>query len=315
MGPQSKRPGVRAVHSVQHFVLTVPDLGEAQRFYAAFGLDVRREDGCLRLYAFGHPHAWASLHEAPGPKRLLYLSLGIYAEDEAAFAEELRQRGLACAPHRLSQGDGQWLRGPDGVPLQLVVAPKVSPSVKSRPVQAVVAPGAGAAPARSRAQPVQPRHLSHLLLFTTDVPAAVRFYMEVLGLRLSDHSGDGIAFLHGAHGSDHHLIALAKSAGPGLHHSSWDVGSLHEVGLGGERMKAAGYRRGWGVGRHVLGSNYFYYVRDPWGSWAEYSFDIDFVPSDLNWQAADHPPEDAFYVWGPTPPEDFVVNTELAPAA
>lgn len=162
---------------------------------------------------------------------------------------------------------------------------------------------------------MQPRHLSHLLLFTTDVPAAVRFYTEVLGLRLSDHSGDGLAFLHGAHGSDHHLIALAKSAGPGLHHSSWDVGSLHDVGLGGEHMKSAGYQRGWGVGRHVLGSNYFYYVRDPWGSWAEYLFDIDFIPSDLDWQAADHPPEDAFYVWGPTPPEDFVVNSELAPAA
>lgn len=314
MEPQSKRPGVRAVHSVQHFVFTVPDLDVAQRFYEAFGLDVRREAACLRLYAFGHPHAWASIHEAPGPKRLQYLSLGLYPEDEAAFAEELQRQGLACAPHPLSTGDGQWLRGPDGVPLQLVVAPKVAPSVKSRPVQAVVAPGAGAAPARSRAQPVRPRHLSHLLLFTADVPAALRFYSEVLGLRLSDHSGDGIAFLHGAHGSDHHLIALAKSDGPGLHHSSWDVGSLHEVGLGGERMKAAGYERGWGVGRHVLGSNYFYYVRDPWGSWAEYSFDIDFVPSDLDWRAADHPPEDSFYIWGPAPPEDFVANTELAPA-
>ena len=35
-----------------------------------------------------------------------------------------------------------------------------------------------------------------------------------------------------------------------------------------------------GVGRHVLGSNYFYYVQDPWGSFAEYSYDIDFVPAD-----------------------------------
>lgn len=312
MEHQSKRPGVRAVHSVQHFVFTVPDLDEAARFYEAFGLDVRRDGACLRLHTFGHPHAWASIHQAPGHKRLQYVSFGLYAEDEAYFADVLQRRGIGCTPHPLSPGDGQWLRGPDGLPLQLVVAPKVSPSVKGRALHAAVAPGAGAAPARSQALPVRPRQLSHLLLFTADVAGSMRFYGDVLGLRLSDRSGNGIAFLHGAHGSDHHLVALAKSTGAGLHHSSWDVGSLHEVGLGGERMKAAGYERGWGVGRHVLGSNYFYYVRDPWGGWAEYSFDIDFVPADLDWPAADHPPEDSFYIWGPAPPEDFVLNTETA---
>ena len=40
------------------------------------------------------------------------------------------------------------------------------------------------------------------------------------------------------------------------------------------------------MGRHVLGSNYFYYVRDPWGSYAEYSHDIDFVPAGSIWPAA-----------------------------
>ena len=64
------------------------------------------------------------------------------------------------------------------------------------------------------------------------------------------------------------------------------------------------------MGRHVLGSNYFYYVQDPWGSWAEYSYDIDFVPADVDWLAADHPAEDSFYIWGPTVPDDFVVNRE-----
>ena len=87
--------------------------------------------------------------------------------------------------------------------------------------------------------------------------------MDVLGLRVSDTSGDVIAFLHSPHGSDHHLIALAKSGGLGLHHTSWCVASLDDVGLGMEQMSAAGHGEGWGVGRHVLGSNYFRYVRDP----------------------------------------------------
>jgi catechol 2,3-dioxygenase-like lactoylglutathione lyase family enzyme len=149
-----------------------------------------------------------------------------------------------------------------------------------------------------------------VLLFTPDVARQVAFYCETLGLRLSDRSGDVIAFLHGPHASDHHVLAFAKSDVPGLHHSSWDVASLDDVGLGPELMKAHGYTKGWGVGRHVLGSNYFYYVQDPWGSWAEYSYGIDFVPADVEWPAADHPPEDSFYIWGPTVPDDFVVNHE-----
>ncbi len=70
------------------------------------------------------------------------------------------------------------------------------------------------------------------------------------------------------------------------------------------------HAQGWGVGRHVLGSNYFRYVRDPWGSYAEYSYDIDFVEAGAEWPAADHPPEDALYVWGPELPSDFVTNYE-----
>ena len=88
-------------------------------------------------------------------------------------------------------------------------------------------------------------------------------------------------------------------------------GRFDDVGLGAELDEGTGlYGTGWGVGRHVLGSNYFYYVQDPWGSWAEYSYDIDFVPADVDWPAADHPPEDSFYVWGPTVPDDFIVNHE-----
>jgi catechol 2,3-dioxygenase-like lactoylglutathione lyase family enzyme len=306
-----RRPGVHAVHSVQRFVFSVPDLQVAAHFFSSFGLDVRQQGKRLDLHTVGHPHTWASVHESGQTKRLEYLSFGIDAGDEAALAARIAEHGLACDPHPLSDGRGLWLRNPDGIAVQLVVAPKVSPSQKSPAhPKAAVAKGQGAAPSRSQVQPVRPRQLSHVLFFTPDVPRMVRFCTDILGLRLSDHSGEGIAFMHGAHGSDHHLVAFAKSDGPGLHHSSWDVGSIDEVGCGSEQMRSAGYTHGWGVGRHVLGSNYFYYVRDPWGSWAEFSHDIDFIAHDLDWPAADHPPQDSMYVWGPAVPEDFITNHE-----
>lgn len=310
-----RRPGVLAVHSANRFVLTVPDLAVAERFYRAFGLDVRQVDGRLDLYTFGNPHCWGSLHLGGTTKQLQYLSLGIDEADLPAWQQKVAASGAACAPHPLSDGSGLWLSNPDGTPLQLCVAPKVSPSQRLAHAEPpVVAPGRGAAPARSQVALVRPRQLSHLLFFTPDVARMLAFCSQVLGLRLSDHNGDMIAFIHTPHGSDHHLLAFAKADAPGLHHSSWGVASLDEVGAGAEQMRMAGHHQGWGLGRHVLGSNYFHYVRDPWGSYAEYSFDIDFVPHDLDWPAADHPPEDSFYVWGPAVPEDFVTNHEAAAA-
>ncbi len=214
-----RRPGVHAVHSVHRFVLSVPDLAEAEHFYRHFGLAVSREGDRLDLRTEGSGHVGASVFVGPGPKRLAYVSFAIDAADQAAMAERIARLGLACPPHPKSDGSGLWLHNPDGTPLQLVVAPKVSPSEKARPSPTPVVPlGQGAAPSRSRTATVRPRCLSHVLFFTPDVSRMVNFCTEVPGLRLSDRSGEGIAFMHGAHGSDHHLArprAWAWRVNPG----------------------------------------------------------------------------------------------------
>ena len=65
------------------------------------------------------------------------------------------------------------------------------------------------------------------------------------------------------------------------------------------RMHDKGFQKGWGLGRHVLGSNYFHYVQDPWGSFSEYSCDIDYIPKEERWPAADHKPEGLVLSLGP----------------
>jgi catechol 2,3-dioxygenase-like lactoylglutathione lyase family enzyme len=305
------RAGFAAVHSVDRVVFTVPDIEVAEKFYSAFGLNVKRLDQQLDLYTHGHSHCWMTVIANGLPKALQYISFGIHAKDESTFRSLIDASGLACEAHPLARKDGIWLRSPDGVAMQLVVAAKVSPDSKTqKSAPACLARGSAAAPMRSQSWRVLARRLSHVLLFTPDVSGMVDFCEEVLGLRLSDRSGGLVAFMHTPHGSDHHLFAFVQSSAAGLHHTSWDVGSLDDVGEGSEQMRAAGFTEGWGVGRHVLGSNYFYYVRDPWGSFAEYSFDIDFVPADGSWVAGDYPPEDSFYLWGPAVPDWFVLNTE-----
>lgn len=313
--PSGRRAKCLGVHSIDHFALEVPDLEAARTFYTLFGLDVREKDGALELYTVGNPHRWAVLSKGGGAKRLRYLSFGIYPDEADAFAAHLDGCGVTriAAPEG-AETDGIWFAGFDGLPINVRVADKATPSEKSQFTFVSAPPGQSGAIPNSKAPKVHPRRLSHFAIFTTDVNAAIDFYEKTLGLRLSDKSEPAVAFLHGVHGSDHHLLALVLSDRRGMHHNSWDVGSVMELGLGGATMARAGYGPNWGVGQHVLGANYFYYVRDPWGSFSEYSADIDFIPHDVDWPAANHAPEDSMFLWGPDPFPEFIQNTEPAEA-
>src|SRR3546814_9279802 len=91
-------------------------------------------------------------------------------------------------------------------------------------------------PRSTRTDTLFPLH--DALPISTDVSGAIDYYEKTLGFRLSDRSGPAVAFLHGPHGSDHHLLALVMSDHVGMHHQSWDVGSIQEVGLGSGQMRS-----------------------------------------------------------------------------
>ncbi len=297
------------VHSLDHFVLSVPDLEPAQRFYSDFGLDTEERGNALALKTYGRDQRWGLVVEGKR-KRLHHLSFGCYADDFAALRRRAEASGAALedAPAGF-ESNGFWVRDPAGLLLEIKVAPKSSPDRKTGGTWSSTPEGVAGAPVRANAPIVHPRRLSHVLSFTTDIDRAIAFYCNVLGLRLSDRS-DRVAFMHAIHGSDHHILAFAQSSAPGLHHCSWDMAGIDDIGLGAMHMADKGHVKGWGLGRHVLGSNYFHYVQDPWGSFAEYSCDIDYIPSTQRWPAGMHAPEDSFYLWGPEPPADFTVNHE-----
>ncbi|HVZ53085.1 MAG TPA: VOC family protein [Pseudolabrys sp.] len=308
----SAKEGDLGIHSLDQFVLQVPDASVAQDFYGSFGLDAQRAGDAVALKTFGHEHRWGSVIEGAKTKALHHLSFGCYAQDIDALKKRIEEQGikLTDAPKGF-ESNGFWFRNHEGVLMEVKVAPKVSPDHKAVSEWPTVGPGVAAATTREKAPAVRPRRLSHVLIFTQDVDASIKFYERTLGLRLSDRASDLVAFMHGIHGSDHHLLALVKSSGPGFHHCSWDTASIQDIGLGAMRMHDKGWQKGWGLGRHVLGSNYFHYIMDPWGSFSEYSCDIDYIPKDDRWPAADHKPEDSFYLWGPEVPREFTLNCEM----
>jgi hypothetical protein len=94
---------------------------------------------------------------------------------------------------------------------------------------------------------------------------------------------------------------------------SFEMGNLDQIQFCAQRVIDAGYQDGWGVGRHIYGSNYFHYVRDPWHGLVEFFWDIDFIKGDARWEVENAAPgPEALYQWATTPPPaDFLKNYEL----
>ncbi len=299
------------VHSIDHFALEVPDLLVEEQFLNAFGLRVENAGNRLLLRTTKNDHVWGVIVQGPR-KKLAYVSMGCYAPDLAGIRAQVDAAGGKFEnPYTAGSTDGFWFRDPDGILFQVRVADKTQPDTKSRMADLNIPANVRGAPARSQAPKSQPTRMSHMALFTSDVTRSLDFHIRALGVRLADRSGEIIAFTYGRHGSDHHLLAFLSGGGPGLHHSSWDAPSVEDCGRTNTQLRAAGHMHHWGPGRHVLGSNYFNYAKDPFGQWWECSAHIDYIEKDASWTIANFADEDSLYMWGPDMPSDFPVNVEL----
>jgi len=303
------------VRSLQHVALAVPDPVVGKQFYNDFGLEGREDGKRVIMRCRGRNQDQVILVEGKR-RRLHHIGFGARAEAIEGLKQRLEQNGskLLDAP-RESPADGIWFRDPDDV-LVNVRAAEPAPWLPAQEWK-INNPGhlnrIGEPGHPPPGLAVQPRRLGHTLRFTPNLDRQVDFYTRIVGMRLSDRSQDIVAFLRsGDGGSDHHLLAFLKSDRPGYHHASFEVANVDEVGVGACRLLEKGYRNGWGFGRHVIGSNFFHYIRDPWGSLAEYFCDIDYIPGDMDWKPKDYPPQDALYAWGPAVPEDFGRNFETA---
>lgn len=137
--------------------------------------------------------------------------------------------------------------------------------------------------------PAVPRSLSHIVLFVPDATKAEAFYHR-LGFRTTDRFIGTGPFLRPAGTLEHHTLFLIETKpfmGHGLEHFTFHLGSGTEVLLAGTRFERKGYRTFWGPGRHVLGSNWFWYFNSPLNCHVEYDADMDL--HDDRWVARDVP--------------------------
>jgi catechol 2,3-dioxygenase-like lactoylglutathione lyase family enzyme len=167
-------------------------------------------------------------------------------------------------------------------------------------------------PAVLRDGPICPRKLGHVVVGTPDADASQRFFVEGIGFKISDQVPGVAAFMRCS--SDHHNVLIQPSSVAFLHHTSWQVEDVDEVGRGAMRMlDGHPERHAWGLGRHSIGSNFFWYLRDPAGNFSEYYSDMDTITDDQLWTPGTWEPSlRSLYAWGPDVPPSMLRPDDLA---
>jgi catechol 2,3-dioxygenase-like lactoylglutathione lyase family enzyme len=295
-----------ALHRLTHVTLATPDAAAAADFYAEFGLTRTRED----RFATADGGEQLRLVEDPH-RRVLELGLGVEsADDLEELAGSLRRAGFAA------DRDGDRLTSHEtGAGFDVVV--EVAPAIVSSPTgePPLNRPGdirrhtARAEPV-GREHAVRPRKLGHVVIGSPDAPTTQRFFTAGLGFAVSDEIAGIAAFLRCS--TDHHNVLVQGAARSYVHHTSWQVDDIDEIGRGAHHLlEGDPGRHVWGLGRHYLGSNYFWYLRDPGGTFAEYYADLDVIEDATQWTPSAVTDHRALYAWGPPPPLEFIAPTDL----
>lgn len=171
--------------------------------------------------------------------------------------------------------------------------------------------------------PQPPRRVGHVVLGTPRMAEAVEFYVNILGYRISDQMLKGVATFMRVE-SDHHNLMIQPGPTSYLNHYALEVDDIDEVGLSGRAvLEDENTSSVVGVGRHNLGANVFWYLRDPAGNMFEFFSDMDQIVDEddwqknhckLDWEGADGPA--GFSVWGPkNPPTEFFSPPDIADIA
>jgi catechol 2,3-dioxygenase-like lactoylglutathione lyase family enzyme len=128
----------------------------------------------------------------------------------------------------------------------------------------------------------KPRSLSHVVYFVPDLEKFEAFYAERLGFVTTDRFTGVGPFMRPAGTNEHHTLFCIQTPPfmQGCEHFTFHVGGPTELMQAGKRFSDKGYETFWGPGRHLYGSNWFWYFNSPVGSHVEYDADMDLHDDD-----------------------------------
>jgi len=264
--------GLTGLRSVE---LGVTDVSASARFYTeVWGLAPAGSDrDAVYLRATGAAHHVVALHRRPNPELLsITFSARSRADVDALHAALKRaDEGPVEAPAAITEPGGGY-----------------GFAFKDREGRIFRAIAGDARREDAGAAPGRPHELAHVVLNSADVPRATAFFVDVLGFRLTDQTRMMDFVTCNDH---HHNVAFAHADAATLNHIAFELPDLESVMRGAGRLRDAGFRIEWGVGRHGPGNNVFAYFVGPEDFVVEYTAEVNRVdasyrvgrPDDWKW--------------------------------
>jgi catechol 2,3-dioxygenase-like lactoylglutathione lyase family enzyme len=324
--PGRARNPVVKVLDLAWLVFEKPDLDRAETFARDFGFTVAdRSPKELRLRGCYAGTDAVLIRRGPHSRFIGPVFQVADRSDLERLARHAGTRVRPLGPGR--QGSIVDLADPSGLPVSAVHGADVH---RALPDQVPLILNTGTPPRqrvnsaqRPAREPARVERLGHVVLQTPRFLATLDWYLQTLGLIVSDFLflpeqrvlGPTMAFMRCDRGSvptDHHTLAMHLGPGRGYVHSAYQVTDLDALAAGGAYLAERGYRRAWGIGRHVQGSQLFDYWRDPDQLMVEHFADGDLFDSTLEsgWAPMT---ASGLSQWGPPVTKDFL-GTVPSPA-
>jgi 2,3-dihydroxybiphenyl 1,2-dioxygenase len=272
--------------------LSVSDINAWERFATqTLGLQIsgRRDDGTLLLRNDDYHHRF--LVHPTGKDDLAYIGWEVTGEHELhEMAGKLRAAGVEVRQgareeaHARGVVDLILFKDPSGNPSEIFYGPLMAfnePFHSPRPISGFVAGALG---------------LGHMVVTMDDFDTSVKFYRDVLGMRISDyidlvrpHTGQQLqlAFFHC--NPRHHTIAFYATPNPPkrLNHFMLQTNSVDDVGATFYLCQDQGIPITRGIGRHTNDHMISFYMVSPSGFEVEYGWGGRLV-DDAIWQVQYH---------------------------
>jgi catechol 2,3-dioxygenase len=288
---------------ISHVELGVTDIDRARHFYRDIVGYYLEDDLGDRLYMHGqeevnHHSLVLSQSEQPVVRRLAFK---VYSEADLDRADSFfsAQNCPTAWVDRYAQGRTLHVTDPWGVPLEFYA--------QMEPAREHLLQKYGHFQHGTRLQ-----RIDHVNIFHPDVNAAVKFYVESLGFRItettvrdkSDPDSDQIAtWLHRRGGV--HDIAFTNGLGPRMHHLGIYTPTATDIINFCDLLASTGHTDAFerGPGRHGISNAFFLYIRDADGHRLE-PFTSDYMTVD-----PDHPPR----IWNLDDPQRQTLWGQAAP--
>ncbi len=312
-----------SLHRLTQIVMGVPNVEQTAAYYTDFGLSPRPEEE-VSVFDVASPapsgdHTFTTIDGGEqlrivhsDQRRLIQLGVGADDPDDLdRVAASLTAMDIA-----VERTDTSVRATDPGTAVTVHVEIAGRYVQEPAPTPAYNSPGIDArtehrAPGILREQPVRPRKLGHVVLGSTDQESSQQFFQQGLGFKVSDSVPGLAAFMRCS--TDHHNVLVQQAPVAFLHHTSWQVDDVDDVGRGASAMlETDPSRHVWGLGRHHIGSNFFWYLKDPAGNFSEYYSDLDCIVDDALWHPQVWEGARGLYSWGPPPPPSFLAPDDLA---